>query len=68
MPFCIFVSANRLKIDAEGRYSTGNRHSVQLRYAIRPAWKLAEIGRGPPGRQRHPELQALSNSLQLASF
>lgn len=25
-------------------------------------------GRGPPGRRRRPELQAMSNSLQLASI
>jgi len=31
-------------------------------------WPLPTGGRGPPGRQRRRELQALSNSLQLTSI
>ncbi len=53
---------------SEVLYSFGNgrfRLAVQSAQAIRSG---SLGGRGPPGRRRRLELQALSNSLQLTSF
>jgi hypothetical protein len=54
-------SAERRYSAIRARFSRGSR-------AIYLAKSGSLGGRGPPGRRRRRELQALSNSLQLASW
>lgn len=52
---------------SEWRYSARNCPSARLGHSKR-AIHPERVGRGPPTRLGRPELQALSNSLQLTSI
>jgi hypothetical protein len=68
MPFGDLARLRRHDIASERVYSACNPPCGSCCRAPQRPRPIEAIGRGPPGRRRRPELQALSNSLQLTSI